>query len=68
MPLVTLGVILGRHVRVGLEDSLSLSRGELATSCTEHVNTVRRLLAELSLEIATPADARTILRLKNTLG
>ncbi len=68
MPLVTLGVILGGHVRVGLEDSLSLSRGELATSCTEHVNTVRRLLTKFSLEIATPADSRTILGLKNALG
>lgn len=68
MPLVTMGAILGGHVRVGLEDSLSLGRGELATSCTEQVNKIRRILTELSLDIAIPAEARTILGLEDALG
>lgn len=68
MPLVTMGAILGGHVRVGLEDSLSLGRGELATSCAEQVAKIRRILSELSLEIATPDDARELLRLKGHPG
>lgn len=68
MPLVTMGAILGGHVRVGLEDSLSLGRGELATSCAEQVSKIRSILTELSLDVATPADARTLLGLKGAPG
>lgn len=68
MPLVTMGTILGEHVRVELEDSPSLGRGELATSCTEQVHKIRRILTELSPNIATPVDARTILGPKGALG
>lgn len=68
MPLVTMGAILGGHVRVGLEDSLSLGRGELATSCAEQVGKIRSILTELSLDIATPADARALLGLKGAPG
>lgn len=68
MPLITMGAILDGHVRVGVEDSLSLGRGELATSCAEQVSKVRRILTELSLDIAGPADARTLLGLKGSPG
>jgi uncharacterized protein (DUF849 family) len=68
MPLVTMGAILGGHVRVGLEDSLFLGRGELAQSCAEQVEKIHRILDELSLEIATPADARELLGLKGQPG
>jgi uncharacterized protein (DUF849 family) len=64
MPLLTMGAVLGGHVRVGLEDSLYLGRGQLATSCAEQVHKIRRILDELSLEIATPAEARAMLALK----
>lgn len=64
MPLVTMGAILGGHVRVGLEDSLFLGRGELAASCAEQVTRIRRILSDLSLEIAMPTDARAMLGLK----
>ena len=64
MPLVTMGAILGGNVRVGLEDSVYLSKGVKAKSNAEQVHKVRRILEELSFEIATPADARAMLGLK----
>ncbi|RBP08159.1 uncharacterized protein (DUF849 family) [Roseiarcus fermentans] len=64
MSLVTMGAIMGGHVRVGLEDSLFLSRGLLAPSCAAQVLKIRRILEELSLDIATPAEAREILQTK----
>ncbi|ANN76108.1 3-keto-5-aminohexanoate cleavage protein [Bordetella flabilis] len=64
MPLVTMGAILGGNVRVGLEDSLYLGKGELAKSCAEQVLKIRRILEALSLDIATPDEARQMLDLK----
>jgi uncharacterized protein (DUF849 family) len=64
MSLLTMGAILGAHVRVGLEDNLYLSPGVKATSNAEQVRKVRRILEELSFEIATPAEVRQILELK----
>jgi uncharacterized protein (DUF849 family) len=64
MPLVTMGAVMGGNVRVGLEDSLYLGRGRMAKSNAEQVRKVRRILEELSLEVATPDDARTMLGLK----
>jgi uncharacterized protein (DUF849 family) len=55
---------MGGNVRVGLEDSLNLGPRELAKSNTEQVATIRRLLSELSFEIATPDEARQRLALK----
>ncbi|WP_304308365.1 3-keto-5-aminohexanoate cleavage protein [Pseudacidovorax intermedius] len=64
MPLLTMGAVLGGHVRVGLEDSLYLAKGQLARSCAEQVRKIRRILEELSLEVASPAEARAMLGLK----
>ncbi|MDS9468719.1 3-keto-5-aminohexanoate cleavage protein [Paracoccus sp. MBLB3053] len=64
MSLLTMGAIMGGNVRVGLEDSLYLSRGELARNCAEQVQKISRILGELSLDIATPQDAREMLGLK----
>ena len=64
MSLCTMGAILGGNVRVGLEDSLYLGKGQLARSNAEQVAKIRRILAELSLEIATPDEARELLKLK----
>src|SRR5690554_7960592 len=66
MPLVTMGAIMGGHVRVGLEDSLYLESGKLATSCADQVSKIKRILGELSLETATPDEARTMLDLKGS--
>lgn len=64
MPLGTMGVILGGHVRVGLEDNLTIGRGKLATSNAEQVRKIRRIIEELGHRIATPDEARALLALK----
>jgi len=64
MPFLTMGAINGANVRVGLEDSLYSGKGRLATSNAEQVRLIRSILQPLSLEIATPAEARQILGLK----
>jgi uncharacterized protein (DUF849 family) len=64
MAVVTMAAILGGHVRVGLEDSLWYGRGELACSNADQVKRIRRILEELSIEIATPAEAREMLQTK----
>ncbi|MDN8615001.1 3-keto-5-aminohexanoate cleavage protein [Variovorax ginsengisoli] len=64
MPLLTMGAVLGGNVRVGLEDSLYLGKGQLARNCAEQVRKIRRILDELSLEVATPEEARAMLGLK----
>ena len=64
MGFTTMAGILGGNVRVGLEDSLYLGRGQFAKSNAEQVAKIRRILEELSLEIATPKEAREILQLK----
>jgi uncharacterized protein (DUF849 family) len=64
MGLATIGAVCGSNVRVGLEDSLYISKGRLATSNAEQVERIRRVLNDLSLDIATPAEARRRLALK----
>ena len=64
MPLITMGAAMGGNVRVGLEDSLYLGRGELAKSNADQVARIRTILEALSLEVATPDEARTMLALK----
>jgi uncharacterized protein (DUF849 family) len=60
----TQSALLGGNVRVGLEDSLFIGRGELATSNAQQVAKIRTVLEALGKEIATPAEARSILGLK----
>jgi uncharacterized protein (DUF849 family) len=62
--LVTMAAIVGGSVRVGLEDSIYLAKGELAKSNADQVAKIRRILTELSLEIASPHEARDMLGLK----
>ncbi len=64
MPFITQATMLGGNVRVGLEDSLYISRGKLATSNAEQVTKIRLILETLGHEIATPAEAREMLGLK----
>ena len=64
MSFTTMAGILGGNVRVGLEDSLYIGKGKMAVSNAEQVAKIRRILEDLSLEIATPAEAREILKLK----
>lgn len=64
MPLITMSAILGGHVRVGLEDSLMISRGTLAKNNAEQVTKIRRIVEDLGREVATPDEARALLHLK----
>jgi uncharacterized protein (DUF849 family) len=64
MSLLTMGAVMGGNVRVGLEDSLYLGKGQMATSSAEQVRKIKRILEELSLEVARPAEARAMLGLK----
>jgi uncharacterized protein (DUF849 family) len=64
IPFATQAVMMGGNVRVGLEDSLYIGRGKLATSNAEQVAKMRRLIEELGYQIATPKEAREILGLK----
>jgi uncharacterized protein (DUF849 family) len=57
-------VVMGGHVRVGLEDSLWIGPGKLARSNAEQVARARQLIEGLGLEVATPDDARQMLSLK----
>jgi len=59
-----MSAVMGGNVRVGLEDSLWLGRGQLAKSNAEQVAKARRILEELGLSVATPNDAREMLKLK----
>ncbi|MFX1556469.1 MAG: 3-keto-5-aminohexanoate cleavage protein [Promethearchaeota archaeon] len=62
-PMVTLSIALGGHARVGLEDNIYLSKGVLAKSNAELVEKVVRISRELGRQIASPHDARKILKL-----
>ena len=55
---------LGGHVRVGLEDSLWIDKGQLATSNAQQVAKVRAMLDEMGIDAATPDQARGMLHLK----
>jgi uncharacterized protein (DUF849 family) len=64
MPIATQSLAMGGNVRVGLEDSLWDGPGQLAHSNAAQVSRVRALIEGLSLEIATPDEARQMLNLK----
>ena len=64
MGLVTMAAIMGGNVRVGLEDSLFIRKGQLASSNAAQVTNISSILELLSLEVATPAEARQMLALK----
>ena len=63
MPMITMAAVMGGNVRVGLEDSLYDGR-ELAKSTAAQVRRIRTILEGLSLEVATPDEARAMLALK----
>ncbi|MEW8976939.1 MAG: 3-keto-5-aminohexanoate cleavage protein [Symbiobacterium sp.] len=62
LPLATVAIVMGGHVRVGLEDNLYYTRGVPATNAML-VERIVRLARELGREVATPEEARRILRL-----
>jgi 3-keto-5-aminohexanoate cleavage enzyme len=63
LPMNTLAIVLGGHVRTGFEDNIYYRKGELATSNAQLVERLVRLAGELGREVATPAEARKLLEL-----
>ncbi|MGI4881206.1 MAG: 3-keto-5-aminohexanoate cleavage protein [Janthinobacterium lividum] len=64
IPFCTQSALLGGNVRVGLEDSLFIGRGELARSNAEQVIKIRGIIEALGRDVATPDEARAMLQLK----
>ncbi len=63
LPLTTLALLMGGHARVGLEDNLYYARGRKFSDNAEAVRRVVRIAGELNREVATPAQARSLLGL-----
>lgn len=61
IPMITMAIILGCHVRVGLEDNIFIEKGKLARSNAQYVEKVVRLAREVGREIATPKVARQMM-------
>ncbi len=66
IPFATMAAAMGGHVRVGLEDSIYIGKGELAKSNADQVTRIREIVERLGREVATPAEARTLLGLKGS--
>jgi uncharacterized protein (DUF849 family) len=64
LPIAAQAVAMGGNIRVGLEDSLWLGAGKIATSNADQVLKARQIIEGLGLEVATPDDAREMLQLK----
>ena len=64
MPFATQSAMLGGNLRVGMEDSLYIGKGELARSNADQVRKIRSIIENLGLSIATPDEARQRLGLK----
>lgn len=64
VPMATMAAAMGGHVRVGLEDSLWIGKGQLARSNAEQVRLIRSIVEGLGREVATPDEARAMLGLK----
>ncbi|MGL4438218.1 MAG: 3-keto-5-aminohexanoate cleavage protein [Bosea sp. (in: a-proteobacteria)] len=64
LPIAAQAVAMGGNIRVGLEDSLWLGAGKMATSNADQVLKARQIIEGLGLEVATPDDAREMLQLK----
>jgi uncharacterized protein (DUF849 family) len=66
MPFTTCAGTMGGNVRVGIEDSVYLAKGQFAETNAQQVTKIRRILEDLSLTIATPDQARHRLALKGS--
>jgi uncharacterized protein (DUF849 family) len=64
MFVAAMSAVMGGNVRVGLEDNLWLGRGTLAKTNAEQVAKARRIIEEVGLQVATPSEAREMLKLK----
>ncbi|MCZ6680718.1 MAG: 3-keto-5-aminohexanoate cleavage protein [Candidatus Poribacteria bacterium] len=65
LPMITMGMLLGGHIRVGFEDNIYLRKGVLAKNNAQMVEVAVNLVEQLQREVATPSEARRILGLSN---
>jgi len=63
LPMAMMGLVMGGHIRVGMEDNIYYEKGVLAKSNAQFVERIGRIAREYGREIATPEEARQILRL-----
>jgi len=66
LPITTLSLIMGGHIRVGLEDNVYYRKGEFAKSNAQQVERAVRIIHELNREVATPVQAREMLGISKT--
>ena len=66
LPMAMMAIILGGHVRVGMEDNVYYKKGQLLQSNAAAVERIVRLAKDMNRDIATPAQARDILGLSPT--
>jgi uncharacterized protein (DUF849 family) len=64
MPMASIAAAMGGHVRVGLEDNLTIARGQLAHSNAEQVTKIRGIAEALGRSVMTPEQVRAVLGLK----
>jgi len=64
LPMSMMALAMGGHIRVGLEDNIYYSQGVLAETNAQFVDRIVRISREYGREIATPAEARDILSIK----
>ncbi|MBW1817834.1 MAG: 3-keto-5-aminohexanoate cleavage protein, partial [Deltaproteobacteria bacterium] len=64
LPMSMMGLIMGGHIRVGMEDNIYYERGVLAKNNAVFVERIVRIAKEYGREVASPAEARTLLGLK----
>lgn len=64
--MITMAIILGCHVRVGMEDNIYIGKGQLAKSNAEFVEKVVQLATDLGRDIATPQQARRMIGISET--
>ncbi len=63
LPMAMMAMIMGGHVRVGMEDTIYYAKGVLAKSNAQFVERISRIAKEYGRDIASPAEARKILGL-----
>jgi len=64
LPMSMMGLIMGGHIRVGMEDNIYYTRGELAKTNAQFVERIVRIAREYGREVATPDEARALLGLR----
>jgi 3-keto-5-aminohexanoate cleavage enzyme len=64
LPMSMMGLLMGGHIRVGMEDNIYYRRGELAKNNAQFVERIVRISREYGRDIATPKEARTMLSLR----